>query len=107
MLNPQNQKIGERWLIQQRGYRYPIQEVTILEWSESGKHVKLKFMRGHVDWDDPLKYDAVEKLLSTTPNCKIDIEISDDVLVADFQAISGELRKDFEEYIHKNKRGLR
>jgi hypothetical protein len=107
VLNPQSQKIGERWLIQQKGYRYPIQEVTILEWAESGKHVKLKFMRGHIDWNDPTEYNAIEKLLSTEPKCKVDNETFDDYLIHDLQVVSGELWKRFEEDIKKNKKGLR
>jgi hypothetical protein len=105
MLNPQNQKIGERWLIQQRGYRYPIQEVTFLEWSKSGKHVKLEFMRGHIDWNDPTEFSAIEKLPSL-PYSKVDIEIADDILLQHLHAIN-DVWRDFQENIDNNKKELR
>lgn len=56
--NKENAPVGTKCLIKEATYRASIEEVTIVEWSESGKYVKLKYPSGSETWNQYIVNDG-------------------------------------------------
>lgn len=51
-INKETMPVGTRALIKLASYSSLIHEVTVEEWTESGKYVKLKYPSGNSTWEE-------------------------------------------------------
>lgn len=65
ILNPKDCKVCDRWLVRDYQASGSPYEVSILEWSPSGKRVRVRYESDSISWLEDLPY-KVEKLPSLT-----------------------------------------
>lgn len=59
LLDHRFHQVGDRLLLSNKASASPRYEATILEWSPTGKHVKLRYAPGNERWVDCWDYDPV------------------------------------------------